>query len=281
MSDRQLVLVTGGSSGIGKEIARQYLLQGSRVVLVADGLAKLEEAARELSTISHEVAAVPCDVGDPDSVVRMSEQVLRLYGCPDILVNNAGFATYRLFEETDPAELERLISVNFTGHLRCARAFLPAMVRRRSGVIVNVASIAGRVPMAPNGLYSAAKHGLVAWSETLRHEVSRHGLQVVVVCPGRVETAFFDHETFRARRAGPETHQVSTAAEVARVTVRAVERRDFMTYMPKRLGPLLWASGLLPPLTRALLGVLIRRRVDEIAARRLDAREQPREPLAS
>ena len=271
MSDRRLVLVTGGSSGIGKEIARLYLRRGAEVVLTADGPAKLRAAEQELASEGGRVSSVVCDIGDPRSVAEMSELVLTRHGCPDVLVNNAGFVTYRVFEETPPEEIERLVSVNFLGHMRCARAFTPYMIERRSGTIVNMASIAGRVLMAPNGIYSAAKHGLVAWSETLRHELHRFGIDVVVVCPGRVPTGLFDHETFRDRRAGPETRQLISATEVARATVRAVDRGQSMVYVPNHLGLLAWASGLVPPLSRWLLGALIRRRAEEIYERRAAA----------
>jgi uncharacterized protein len=270
-TDRQLVLVTGGSSGIGKEIARLFLRKGARVVLVADGPAKLQVAERELSAISDQVASVVCDVGDPDSVVAMSENVLTRFGCPDILVNNAGFVTYRVFEEMPLEEIERLISVNLLGHMRCTRAFTPYMTRRRSGVIVNVASIAGLVPISPNGVYGAAKHGLVVWSETLRNELKRFGISVVVVCPGRVSTGLFDHGTFRERQAGIETRHMMSAADVALATVRGVERGQHKVFMPGYLGPLLWMSRLVPPVSEWLLGALIRRRTEEIYRRKVAA----------
>src|SRR5262245_18027066 len=121
----QLVVVTGGSSGIGKEIARLFLLQGATVVIVADQPEKLHNAERELRAVSDRVASVVCDIGDAASVSAMGIHVLTRYGCPDVIVNNAGFATYRTFEQTSAEEMERLATVNFLGHLRCTKAFLP------------------------------------------------------------------------------------------------------------------------------------------------------------
>jgi short-subunit dehydrogenase len=121
--------------------------------------------------------------------------------------------------------------------------------------------------MAPSGVYSAAKHGMVAWSETLRHEIHRFGLRVVVVCPGRVPTSFFDHPTFQARRAGPETKQLITAEAVAQVTLRAVDRGQSMVYLPSYYGLGVWLTQLVPFISRPLLGLLIRRRADEIYGR--------------
>ena len=263
MKQQRLILVTGGSSGIGKEIARLFLRRGDRVLIVADRAGKLDDAEQELREISPQVSSVVCDIASPDSVAAMANTVLSTYGCPDVLVNNAGFATYELFAHTAPEEIERLASVNFVGHLRCTRAFLPGMIRARRGTIVNMASIAGRVPMAPNGVYSAAKHGMVAWSETLRHEVHRFGIKVVVVCPGRVPTAFFDHPTFQARQAGPETRQLISAEQVAQVTLRAVDKGQFMVYLPSYYGLMVWMTQVLPFVSRPLLGRLIRRRTEE------------------
>src|SRR5206468_155840 len=135
-----------------------------------------DEAEHELRAVSPHVSSVVCDISSPDSVAAMGDTVLSRYGCPDVLVNNAGFATYELFAHTAPEDIERLASVNFIGHLRCTRVFIPRMIEARRGTIVNMASIAGRIPMAPSGVYSAAKHGMVAWSETLRHELHRFGI---------------------------------------------------------------------------------------------------------
>jgi short-subunit dehydrogenase len=267
MSEPRLVVVTGGSSGIGKEIARQLLRRGDRVVIVADQEQKLHVAERDLRDVSPNVWSVVCDIASPESVAAMGDAVLARFGCPDVLVNNAGFATYELFAQTAPEGIERLASVNFLGHLRVTRAFIGPMIDRRRGTIVNVASIAGRIPMAPSGVYSAAKHGMVAWSETLRHEIHRFGLRVVVVCPGRVPTHFFDHPTFQARRAGPETKQLISTELVAQVTLRAVDRGQFMVYLPSYYGLGVWLTQLLPFVWRSVLGFLIRRRVEEIYER--------------
>ena len=136
--------------------------------------------------------------------------------------------------------------------MRCTRAFLPQMIARRSGAVVNMASIAGRLILTPNGTYTAAKHGLVAWSETLRYELMRFGLQVNVICPGRVETAFFDHPTFKARAHRPESRLTITLDDVADATIGAIERNRAITYVPRSLGLVVWLMNALPFITRPL-----------------------------
>ncbi len=136
---QDLVLITGGSSGIGKQLAADYLARGALVVIVADQVERLAAAEASLRKVSASVFSVACDIGDRQAVLHMSEVVTQTYGCPDILINNAGFATYRTFEASSSDELERLIEVNLLGAMRCTKAFLPQMIARRHGAIANMA----------------------------------------------------------------------------------------------------------------------------------------------
>jgi short-subunit dehydrogenase len=235
------------------------------VVIVSDNAERLERAATALSAVSPAVSSIQCDVGYSESVQAMAQTMLARFGPPDILINNAGFATYRTYEATPIEEIERLVSVNFLGSLRCTSAFLPAMIAAKRGTIVNVASIAGRVPLTPHGTYSAAKFALIAWAQTLRAEVARFGIRVLVICPGRVDTPFFHHETFQARRRkGFETRPNLTPADVSRATFGAIESGRFMTYVPAYLGPLQWAINAFPWLLKPPIEWVIRRRVEDL-----------------
>lgn len=263
----KLVLITGGSSGIGKQLAADFLASGAKVIIASDRPDRLTAATHELSAASPNISGVRCDVGDSVSVMELKEQVLSKHGCPDIIINNAGFATYRTFEKMDMEEIERLVNVNLLGAMRCTRAFLPEMIARRSGAIVNMASIAGRLILTPNGTYCAAKHALVAWSETLRYELMPFGIQVNVICPGRVETPFFEHETFQNRAARPETKHTVRIEDVSRATLRAVVNNNFMTCIPRSAGLLIWLTNTLPFLMKPLYGRLISSRIKSIYSR--------------
>lgn len=262
-SRSRLIVITGGSSGIGKQLATSFLHEGDSVVIVSDRQQSLEEAAAELSLLSPRLGAVQCDVGDSHSVQQMAEKVLTDYGCPDILVNNAGFATYRTFEASDIAEVERLVHVNLLGAMRCTKAFLSHMLARRSGSIVNMASIAGKIAMTPNGTYSASKHALVAWSETLRVELLRFGVRVHVICPGRVETPFFAHKTFRRRSRRTETRHRISVDDVCRATIDAIEQGRFITYVPRVYGIGVWLLNAFPVVLRPLYDRLMVSRIDD------------------
>lgn len=259
-----LILITGGSSGIGKQLATDLLRSGAQVIVIGNAPDHLAKALVDLSVISPRVSGIECDLGNRDSVLRMNEQVLDQYGCPDILINNAGFGTYRTFEASDLEEIERLVDVNLMAAVRCTKLFLTHMIRRRSGAIVNMASIAGRIILTPNGTYCAAKHAMVAWSEVLKYELSRFKIQVNAICPGRVETAFFGHETFKKRAPRAETRYTTTVEDVSRATLRAIARNRFLTYVPRTLGVLVWLSNALPFLVRPVYARFMLRRIESV-----------------
>ena len=260
----QRVVITGGSSGIGKELARQWLASGAHVTLVADGAARLEAAQHELSTGTAAIETAVCDVADAGAVATMATRYVERHGAPHVLVNNAGYAVYRSFEEMELEEINRLIQVNFSGACFVTSAFLGSMAAARRGHIVLMASIAGRLPMTPCGIYSAAKHGMVAWAETLKAEVARHGIDVHVVCPGRVDTAFFHHDTFVQRTPRPEAQQFVPVESVARAAIEAVERGRFLTYRPRTYRFVVWAAQSLPVLSRPWLQGLMRARIQTL-----------------
>jgi len=260
----KLILITGGSSGIGKQLAMDLLKSGEKVIIVGEKAARLDRAVKELSAISPKIFGQCCDIGNDDDVFRLKEQVFKTHGCPDILINNAGFAVYRTFEETDPKEIDRLVQVNLLGAMRCTHAFLSEMISRKHGTIVNMASIAGRIIITPNATYGAAKHALVAWSEALRYELARFHIQVNVICPGRVETPFFDHETFQNRAKRPETRFTISLEDISRATWRAIAKDQFITYVPWTLGMLVWLTSAFPFLVKPIYGRLIRARIESI-----------------
>lgn len=260
------VFITGGSSGIGKEIARQFLQLGAMVTIAADKPDTLAAAVAELSHVSRSVTAVACDIAEIEQIRRTAAQYVAQCGAPDVLVNNAGYAIYRTFDDTDLEEIDRLLRVNFVGACLMTREFLPAMIRSGGGHVVIMSSIAGRFPMTPCGVYSAAKHGLIAWAETLRAELHRHGIQVHAICPGRVETPFFLHDTFVRRAPRPEARRTVTVDVVARGTIDAIQRGRFLTYVPRWHRIVVWFVHSLSVVSRPVLQHLMRARVASLSS---------------
>jgi short-subunit dehydrogenase len=265
------IFITGGSSGIGKQLAVEFLRLGSHVTIVSNNSPKLESAAAELSSISPHIAVFPCDVSQPQQVTSVADAYIREFGAPDILINNAGYAVYQTFEEMSLEEILRLLTVNFAGACIVTREFLPHMIARKRGNIVLMASIAGRIPMTPCGVYSAAKHGMVAWAATLKAELTPFNIGVNVICPGRVNTDFFLHPTFVQRQPPAEARWTVTVEAVARATLAAVRANRFMTYIPKSQGLLVWLSNSLPFIFRPALDRIMVARVNTVHRNRSGA----------
>ncbi|MEA2977386.1 MAG: uncharacterized protein QOF19_2906 [Alphaproteobacteria bacterium] len=200
----------------------------------------------------------------PADVAAASRQVIADYGPPDILVNNAGFATYRTFEQEFPDEMERLYNVNFGGALRVTKAFLQGMIKRSSGHIVNIASIAGAMTITPNAVYGGAKHGMMAWSKCIAIELARFGVNVHVICPGRVETSFFDHETFRMRAHRKETELTIPIEEVVQAIIDTILHNKAVRFVPRYYGLLAWALHAFGPLVQGPMDRLLRARIEDL-----------------
>lgn len=265
-----VVVITGGSSGIGRQVARDLVARGSRVALCGIDASAVEDTGRELTALGGEVEAVVCDVRDDEQVERFAARVIGRWGPPDVLINNAGYAVYRPFEESSVSELIDIVDVNLAGAIRCTKAFLPAMKKRRSGHIVNVSSIGGALIVTPNAAYCAAKHGLVALSKAIRYELAPFNISVNVVCPDHVVTNFHNHPTFRRRdrfRGGDVARKLGgrlTLEEMSKQLLMAIARDRAVTYVPRRLGLLVWALQGLAPLTQPMWDRVIRRRVRQL-----------------
>ncbi len=240
---------------------------GAHVGIVADEPGKLARAEAELKGISSAVWSHVCDVARLDDIRRMAAVWRQRFGAPDVLISNAGVALYYTFEQMTAEEIRRLFDVNLTGAAMAVRELLPDMIRAGGGDIVLVASIAGRVPMTPCGVYSASKHGLVTLAELLKVEVARFNVRVHVVCPGRVETDFFAHESFRRRRHRPETERTIPIETVSRAIIDSIRRNRFMTYVPRHYALLAWLAAALPILFRPVWHRLLVSRVDAAHAR--------------
>lgn len=261
------VLITGGSSGIGKHLAGELLKVGATVGIVANDPAKLRAAEAELRQTSPTVWSRPCDIASLEDVRAMAAAYRERFDAPEVLINNAGYAVYYTFEQTRAEEIRRLVDVNFVGAALVTREFLPDMIEAGGGRVVMMASIAGRIPMTPCGMYSAAKHGLVAFAELLAVEAARFNVRVHVVCPGRVETDFFAHESFRTRAVRAESAHTIPIESVSRAVIEAVGRGRFMTYVPRRYALLSWAQGAVPLLFKPLFHRLLASRVESVYSR--------------
>ena len=200
-------LVTGGASGIGAATVRRLAEEGARVVVADVNLDGALAVAAEIDG-----AAVGIDVTDPGSVraaVAAAEQAL---GQIDVLVNNAGGDHFAFFVDTDPPLWDAVLRLNLVGVLACTHAVLPGMYQRRSGVIVNVASEAGRVGAVAGAVYAAAKAGVIGFTKAIAREAAGVGVRCNAVAPGPIETPLLNGAAAASGQMGARLKQAMIAA---------------------------------------------------------------------
>jgi short-subunit dehydrogenase len=231
----RVAIVTGASSGIGLETARQLAPAGVRVALCARRKDRLERVAEEMRSQGGDVAVHALDVTDATAVRWMVEEVAGRWGRIDVLVNNAGRGLSATVEQTTTDELRALLELNLVAVLTATQAVLPLMRRQGSGHIVNVSSIVGRRGVPYRAAYSATKFALGGLSETLRVELHGTGIRVSLVYPIATRTEFHSAESQKTpwKRVGP----MQSAERVARAIVRCIRRPrlEVYPYWPARI----------------------------------------------
>ncbi|WP_028708832.1 SDR family NAD(P)-dependent oxidoreductase [Propionicicella superfundia] len=212
-SIRRTALVTGASSGLGLTFADAFAARGYDLVLVARSADRLEQGAHRLSSrFGIDARAVPLDLAEPESWRLLADQV----PTTDILVNNAGFASFGDVADTDPARLTAQIMLNCGALTALTRTYLPGMLERGHGVIVNIASTAAFQPIPTMAVYAATKAYVASFTTALWSEVKDTGVRVLGVCPGPTQTGFFtaggDESVLTSRRSPDQVVATALAA---------------------------------------------------------------------
>ena len=180
------VVVTGGSSNIGRGIVLAFASEGSKVVIADMDEVQGKKTAKLAKRQGAEVVVVKTDVTDPEQCQAMARKALDEFRRLDILVNCAGWVYDRLFVDKPREEWVREVNINFWGVVNCIRAVIDHMIAQRSGKIVSIASDAGKVGEYREAVYAGAKGGVIAFSKSLAKEVGQYGLNINVVCPGTI-----------------------------------------------------------------------------------------------
>lgn len=211
-------LITGASSGIGRELARQLAPQAAALILIARRLDRLENLRRELARPGLEIHCHAVDVANAAQVETLLELIAGSGLKVDFLINNAGVGDHGFFEESDWSRVQAMLDVNIQALTRFTHAFLPQLIRSGRGAILNVSSIASYLPIPKMAVYAATKAYVTSFSEAIRGELRGTGVSVTALCPGPVDTEFF-HLAER-----PEALEAGPAPEIFKVPVEQVAR---------------------------------------------------------
>jgi NAD(P)-dependent dehydrogenase (short-subunit alcohol dehydrogenase family) len=263
----KVVLITGGSRGLGLNIARQLALRGARVAICARDVEELQRAEHDIRGYGPDVHAFPCDLNVPAEIRRMVREVEERLGPVDVLFNNAGVITMGPVQEMTLEDFEEAMRIYFWAPLHTINAVLPHMRDRGFGQIVNISSIGGKVPVPHLTPYCAAKFALTGLSGCLRAELAQSGIGVTTICPFVMRTGSQLNARLKGRHraefawfmlagsSAPFSIPVERAA--ARV-IRAAERKEaeVMLGVEAKLGARLYGAA--PSLTGGIMGLIAR-----------------------
>ncbi len=263
----QVVLITGSSRGLGLALAEEYALQGARLVLSARDEQELERARQHLADQGAEVLAILCDMTQREQVQHLVEQVTTHYGRVDILVNNAGIITVGPFLAQTLNDFEESMNVLFWGPVYSTFAVLPQMLERKSGTIVNISSIGGKVSVPHLLPYSSAKFALTGFSEGLHAELVKEGIHVVTVTPGLMRTGSPVNALFKGKHHAEYTWfsiadslplLSMSAKKAAQHIVRATQSHKVEITLTLSAKMLALVHGVMPQLTINILSIVNR-----------------------
>jgi len=256
----KVVLITGASSGIGRETAIEFAKLGANLILVARRKDKLKQTEDELKKYNVSISACQCDVSKKDQVKEMSETVLEKFSSVDILVNNAGFAIYGSVSDLSISDIESQMETNYFGMVYCIKNFLPSMLKKKSGHIVNVASVAASFGLPGIASYCASKFAMMGFSEGLKHELKDTGIGITVVSPIMVRTNFFDHPSFeKMPKYSPTSLDPKT---VAKTILKAANSSRLEIVVPSVIRGAIWMKSTFPFFINPILGKSFKKQLD-------------------
>jgi uncharacterized protein len=258
----KVVLITGASSGIGKESAIEFAKLGANVILVSRTKEKLEQVADELKKFNVTILVCQCDVSKKDQVKEMSKTVLEKFDSVDILVNNAGFAIYGSVHDLSIDDIESQMETNYFGMVYCIKYFLPLMLEKKSGHIVNVASVAASFGLPGITSYCASKFAMLGFSEGLKHELKNSGVGITVVSPIMVRTNFFEHPSFEKM---PKFFPTSLSSKtVAKAILKAANSPRLEIIVPSLVRGAVWLKNTFPYFINPILGKAFKKQLDSM-----------------
>jgi short-subunit dehydrogenase len=185
---KKVIWITGASSGIGEALTYEFNKKGAHLILSSRRAEELERVKNACENHEETVRILPLDLSMPESLPAIAENAISLFGSVDMLINNGGISQRAYAVDTGMETVRRIMEVNFFGTIALTKAVLPGMIEQKSGHIVVISSVMGKIGTKYRSAYAASKHALHGWFDCLRQEVYEHNINVSVVCPGFVKT---------------------------------------------------------------------------------------------
>lgn len=186
--EKKVVWITGASSGLGEAMTYEFNKKGNRLILSARRKEELQRVRENCQNYEDNVRILPLDLMDTDALEEKAKEAHEMFGSIDMLINNGGISQRSYAIDTSMETIRKLMEVNFFGAAALTKAVLPAMVEQKSGHIVVISSVMGKIGTKYRSSYAASKHALHGWFDCLRQEVFDHNIDVTLVCPGYVKT---------------------------------------------------------------------------------------------
>ena len=229
----KIVVITGASSGIGRQLAVDFARRGAKLALVARRKDKLLETQKQLGNADSKIFI--CDVSNSNEVKKTSQEILSKFNKVDILINNAGFNIHGEFENLSLVEIENIMKVNYFGVVNFIKYLLPSMLKQRHGRIVNIASVSGLEGVPKSAAYSASKYALIGLSESLYFELKPKGIHVSVFCPARTKTDFFlNNPSYHTTNYTNGKKKMMSVKFVSKEIIKSIEKKKFLAIVPVR-----------------------------------------------
>jgi short-subunit dehydrogenase len=263
------MLITGASQGIGRALAQLAASEGARVLAAARNDDLLQELARQVRAAGLTIETVQADVTSAEDRQKMVAAAQQHLGGLDILVNNAGIGATGHFADGGPDRMRKIFEVNFFGLTETTRAFLPLLKAGTRPAIVNISSIAAKRGIPARADYSASKFAVQGFSEALRAELAKDGIDVLVVCPGLTQTNFSQNMIEQKALVQLDHMRGMTAEEVARLTLRSIARGKNDVVLGRQARLIAFVNRFFP----WIADIIVKRKIrslfkDEIAARK-------------
>jgi len=247
----QVIWITGASSGIGEAIAYEMAKEKAKLVLSARRAEVLEKVASKCNELGAECLVLPMDVTDIESIDGHVNKLLEKFGRVDVLVNNAGISQRGLTAETDFEVDRRIMEINYFGNIALTKAVLPMMLKQGNGQIVPISSLVGIFGFPQRSAYSASKHALHGFYETMQIEYYNENLKVNIICPGRIKTDIsvnsLTHDGTQYGKMDPGQAKGISAQKCAQIIIRSMKNNKRLTVIGREGKMMVFLKKFIPP----------------------------------